>query len=87
VVIDKKYAGYIVISDSLKADAVDAVKRLIKMGINTVMLTGDNNMQRALMQRNSVSKNIMPNCFLKTKWNMWKGCWAKTEKLLLWGMV
>ncbi len=42
VVIDKKYAGYIVISDSLKADAVDAVKRLIKMGINTVMLTGDN---------------------------------------------
>ncbi len=42
VVIDKKYAGYIVISDNLKTDAVGAVKRLIKMGINTVMLTGDN---------------------------------------------
>jgi len=42
VVIDKKYAGYIVISDSLKEDAAGAVARLNKMRINTVMLTGDN---------------------------------------------
>jgi Cd2+/Zn2+-exporting ATPase len=42
VVIDKKYAGYIVISDNLKEDALAAIKRLNKKGINTVMLTGDN---------------------------------------------
>jgi len=42
VVIDKKYAGYIVISDNLKDDAVDAIARLNKMRINMVMLTGDN---------------------------------------------
>ena len=42
VVIDKKYAGYIVISDSLKEDAIDAIKRLENMGVNTIMLTGDN---------------------------------------------
>ncbi|MCF6342576.1 MAG: cadmium-translocating P-type ATPase [Bacteroidales bacterium] len=43
VVIDKKYAGYIVIADSLKDDAIDAIRQLNKKGINTVMLTGDNN--------------------------------------------
>lgn len=42
VVIDKKYAGYIIISDSLKEGATDAVERLNLKGINTIMLTGDN---------------------------------------------
>ena len=42
VVIDKKYAGYVVISDSLKNDAVDAIAKLNQKGIKTVMLTGDN---------------------------------------------
>jgi Cd2+/Zn2+-exporting ATPase len=42
VVIDKKYAGYIVISDNLKVDAIEAIERLNKKGIKTVMLTGDN---------------------------------------------
>lgn len=42
IVIDKKYAGYIVISDNLKDDSIVAIKRLNKKGIKTVMLTGDN---------------------------------------------
>ncbi len=42
LVIEKIYAGYIVISDTLKDDAIDAIKRLNDKGINSVMLTGDN---------------------------------------------
>ena len=42
LVVDKKYAGYVVISDSLKDDSAEAVRQLHKKGINTVMLTGDN---------------------------------------------
>jgi len=41
VVVDRKYAGYIVISDSLKEDSIEAIGRLNKKGIQTVMLTGD----------------------------------------------
>lgn len=42
VSIDNVYAGYIVISDELKSDSVDAIKELKKLGIRkTVMLTGD----------------------------------------------
>jgi len=42
VVINKKYAGYIVISDSLKHDAIEAINALKALKIKTVMLTGDN---------------------------------------------
>ncbi len=42
VVIDQKHAGYIVIADNLKDDAISAVEQLNKKGIRTVMLTGDN---------------------------------------------
>ncbi|MDF1611365.1 heavy metal translocating P-type ATPase [Stygiobacter electus] len=42
VVVNKKYAGYIVISDSLKDEAAEAIAELNKLKVNTVMLTGDN---------------------------------------------
>jgi Zn2+/Cd2+-exporting ATPase len=43
VVIDGEYAGYLLIGDQLKPDAVQAVADLRKNGVeNVVMLTGDN---------------------------------------------
>ena len=42
VAIEKKYAGYIVISDKVKEDAINTIKNLKKSNIKqTVMLTGD----------------------------------------------
>lgn len=38
---DGVFAGYLLISDTLKPDAVDAVQQLKKAGIITAMLTGD----------------------------------------------
>lgn len=42
VTVNTKYTGYIVISDSLKENAAEAIAELNKLKINTVMLTGDN---------------------------------------------
>ena len=43
VAVNNKYAGYIVISDSIKEDSKSAIKELKKLGVKkTVMLTGDN---------------------------------------------
>ncbi|WP_297429914.1 heavy metal translocating P-type ATPase [Clostridium sp.] len=43
IAIEKKYAGYIVISDEVKEDSKKAIKALKGIGVKkTVMLTGDN---------------------------------------------
>jgi len=43
VAVNNKYAGYIKISDEIKDDSVEAVKRLKELGVEEViMLTGDN---------------------------------------------
>ncbi|WML37770.1 heavy metal translocating P-type ATPase [Clostridium sp. OS1-26] len=43
VVVDRQYAGYIIISDEVKEDSAKAIKALKSVGIKkTVMLTGDN---------------------------------------------
>ncbi|WP_157228409.1 heavy metal translocating P-type ATPase [Clostridium saccharoperbutylacetonicum] len=43
VAIERKYAGYIIISDEVKEDSAKAMKALKALGIKkTVMLTGDN---------------------------------------------
>ena len=42
VAIDEVYMGYIIISDTLKDDAIEAIEKLKAMNIQTVMLTGDN---------------------------------------------
>ncbi len=41
VALNGKYAGHIVIADTLKEDAKDAIDRTKKLGIVTAMLTGD----------------------------------------------
>jgi len=42
IAIDKVYMGYIIISDTLKDDAIEAIDKLKAKNIQTVMLTGDN---------------------------------------------
>ncbi len=39
--VDGRFAGYILISDTVKKDAASAMERLKKMGLHSVMLTGD----------------------------------------------
>ncbi|MGL4990616.1 MAG: heavy metal translocating P-type ATPase [Sarcina sp.] len=40
--IDGEYIGYILIGDKIKADSKEAIRKLKALGIQTVMLTGDN---------------------------------------------
>jgi Cd2+/Zn2+-exporting ATPase len=41
VAVNGRYAGHIIISDTLKEDAVEAVRYIRSLGITTAMLTGD----------------------------------------------
>ncbi len=50
VTADKKYMGYILISDELKEDAANTVSQLKKMGVDRIaMLTGDAELSASLM--------------------------------------
>jgi Cd2+/Zn2+-exporting ATPase len=41
IAIDNKYSGHIIIADKIKEDAPHAIKELHKLGVQTVMLSGD----------------------------------------------
>ena len=41
IAVNGKFAGYMLISDTIKPDAKDAIASLKKLGLHTVMLTGD----------------------------------------------
>lgn len=68
---DGKYAGYILISDTLKDDTKSAIKALKSLGIeNTVMLSGDNisNAQKTALEAgiDTVYAELLPSD--KVKW-------------------
>lgn len=52
VIVDDRYAGYVVIGDQLKPDAVNAMEQLRANDVNTlVMLTGDNQFTAAAVAK------------------------------------
>lgn len=61
---DKTYLGAIIVADALKADSVDAVKAMKKLGLRVVMLTGDNAMTASVIAENAgiddVISDVLP---------------------------
>ncbi|WP_077851291.1 heavy metal translocating P-type ATPase [Clostridium felsineum] len=66
VAVENEYAGYIVISDEIKEDSKDAIKKLKSLGIKkTVMLTGDNkavgNKVSQMLDLDEVHAELLPD--------------------------
>lgn len=62
--IEKRLLGVIAVADTLKPDSVEAIKELENMGIETVMLTGDNKRTAraigALAGIDSIVSDVLP---------------------------
>jgi Cu2+-exporting ATPase len=60
-----KFAGVIAVADTVKETAKSAVNQLSEMGINTVMITGDNESTAAAIASqvgiNNVVSGVLPN--------------------------
>lgn len=62
---DKRLLGIIAVADTLKEDAMDCVKRLRRLGVETVMLTGDNKLTADFVAKEAgidrVIANVLPD--------------------------
>ncbi len=64
---NKEFYGYIVISDELKSDSVKAISTLNKLGIKTVMLTGDNKKAAEKIAKKLGISDVYPELFPEQK--------------------
>ena len=64
VAIDKKFVGYLTIADEIKEDAVEAVKQLHILNIQTVILSGDKqavvNQVASILKINNAHGDLLP---------------------------
>jgi len=68
ITIDSTYAGYIVISDTIKEDAAMAIKELKKLGVRkTVMLTGDNSFAAEIIAKKLNIDEVYPELLPEDK--------------------
>lgn len=67
IAADGGFAGYIVLSDKLREQSTDMMKKLISLGVQPVLLTGDNeNAANAIAQRMEIAQ-VKANCLPEDK--------------------
>lgn len=67
IAADGGFAGYIVLSDKLREQSADMMKKLISLGVQPVLLTGDNeNAANAIAQRMEIAQ-VKANCLPEDK--------------------
>ncbi len=70
VEVDKKNIGFVAISDTLKENAKKLIESIHKLGIETVMLTGDNNRSAKYIAKSVGIKNVISEVLPKDKSNV-----------------
>lgn len=65
--IDKQLAGFIAISDAIKASSREAIATLLKQGVEVVMLTGDNQQTAQSVAQELGLTNFIAECMPEDK--------------------
>ena len=69
VAIKENFAGYIVLSDTIRPESTDMIERLEKLGVQSVLLTGDNENAAKNIANQLHIKEIHANCLPEDKLN------------------
>jgi P-type E1-E2 ATPase len=65
--VDRRASGFIALSDTLRPDAVDMVRNLEKLGVKSVLLTGDNHYAASHMAKIAGIRDIHNDCLPENK--------------------
>ncbi len=67
VAIDRKSAGYIVLSDTLREEARQMIDRIVDIGVKPVLLTGDHENAASYIAQRLGIKDVKANCLPEDK--------------------
>ena len=85
VAIDHVFAGYIVLSDTIRSESKDMIKVLTKLKVQPVLLTGDNkNAAKTIAEQIDISE-VHANCLPEDKMNFIKEYQAQKEAVCMIG--
>lgn len=85
VAIDHVFAGYIVLSDTIRSESKDMLKALTELKVQPVLLTGDNrNAAKTIAEQISISE-VHANCLPEDKMNFIKEYQAQKKAVCMIG--
>jgi Cu+-exporting ATPase len=85
VALKKQAAGVIAVSDTLKENSIQSVEKLRKLGLEVIMLTGDNRKTAQAMARKAGIDRVMPEVLPEDKVNEIKKLQAEGKKVAMVG--
>jgi len=85
VAVDGEFAGIIAVADTVKPSSVHAIRKLQDMGIDVVMLTGDNKLTAAAIAKQVGIEHVLSEVLPEQKANEVKKLQAKGNKVAMAG--
>ena len=67
IAVDGVYAGYIVLSDTVRDESPELIKKISDTGITTILLTGDNHNSAAYIAQQTGIREYKSNCLPEDK--------------------
>lgn len=85
IAVDRKAAGFLALSDTLRQNAPDTIREIQATGVTPVLLTGDHESAAAYMAGKLGLSEVHANCLPEDKLNYIEGCQKKGKEVCMIG--